>query len=171
MAYCPNCSANLDLQPSVNECWNCHANFGESSLFHPVSEPPGQFRPFRKRSVSAVVPHEEFSERWNKRWCWILILSFPAAVLLQIFVPVLLALAKAPSVGLMCIYGSRAIPCSFPELVSHWIDVAFVANTFLVGLPTLVAYVASVVFLLASVVCCSGLYKLARFFLPGQFQA
>src|SRR5687768_9590305 len=129
MTYCPNCSANLDLQPSLAECWNCHATFGEGSLFRPVCAPPGAFRRFPKGTSTAQSPTGRFSESWRRRWRWILISSIPAAALLQILAPVLVALARAPSVGLLCtatVHGSRAVPCSFEQLLRESFEMMLV---------------------------------------------
>ncbi|BEP54551.1 hypothetical protein GmRootV118_17950 [Variovorax sp. V118] len=45
ISYCPNCSAELDAL-AVDQCWNCHAEFGAKSAWEPVAHPPGEFRVF-----------------------------------------------------------------------------------------------------------------------------
>jgi hypothetical protein len=53
MPYCPNCSAELDGQEPVADCWNCQADTGAESRLKPVSRAPGVFRAFPKRAVKA----------------------------------------------------------------------------------------------------------------------
>ena len=51
MPYCPNCSAELPTE-NPSTCWNCAAAFSEQSAWKPVSQPPGDFRPFVHRPTS-----------------------------------------------------------------------------------------------------------------------
>lgn len=57
MKYCPNCSADLAPSPQTSSCWNCHAQFGDGSIWKPTDSPSGEFRRFRKSTP--LMPREE----------------------------------------------------------------------------------------------------------------
>lgn len=83
--------------------------------------------------------------RYN--WRRILLWSVPAAIGLQVLVPVGWALLQAPAHGLVCrasMHGTRAVPCGFVQLVSEWTEAMAWFNLALLGAPTLVAYLLCV---------------------------
>jgi hypothetical protein len=56
--YCPNCSADLE-DKTVDEYWNCHADFSSGSSWKPSTTPAGDFRPFPHQDTevpASVLP-------------------------------------------------------------------------------------------------------------------
>ena len=84
---------------------------------------------------------------WGRALRW----SLPLSLLLQFMLPVLSSLAKAPSKGILCTassHGARAVPCTFAQMIGEWIEYVPLSNLVLLGLPTLLSYVAVLVILL-----------------------
>ena len=74
--------------------------------------------------------------------------SLPLAIPLQSLALVVVARADAPGKGIICtasLHGSRAVPCSFFQLVFESAQMTFFLNLFTFGAPTLAAYLACVI--------------------------
>ena len=97
MPYCPNCNAQLQsghLQSGL--CWNCEADFGMHSAWHPISSPTGPFRPFRRRPLKSTRP--TLTEQPRKKlplWLECLVLVFAGAFV--ILIAILTATGRFPA--------------------------------------------------------------------------
>jgi hypothetical protein len=78
----------------------------------------------------------------------ILLGSLPLAFVLQVLVLVTIGLAQAPFEDIICtasVHGSRAVPCSFWQLLGESIVFTFWMNLFTLGATSLAAYLACVI--------------------------
>jgi hypothetical protein len=80
-------------------------------------------------------------------WAKVLILSVPLSIALQVTVLVVAALiSHAPRIVCTAsVEGYRAEPCDFGQLVIETVGMTVLYNGILVGIPTLISYLVSVV--------------------------
>jgi hypothetical protein len=105
-----------------------------------------------RREARTPMPPEVLEQRSLRqaRWAKILMWSLPGSLVLQVAVPVAYALLRAPVHGLLCtatLHGERSVPCNLPQLIGEWLEVLPWLNAFLLGAPTLLGYLLSVVVL------------------------